>query len=85
MQERNANIRRIAQLSQGGDDGRKLWKQESDYHRRSLAETGFFRLKTIFGDTLSARCFEGQANELFIRCAALNRMSQLGMPDSYPI
>src|SRR3712207_7463105 len=35
--------------------GRKQWKQESGYHRRSLVETGIFRLKTIFGGNLSAR------------------------------
>jgi len=85
LTERNANIARIAQLSEGGQDGRKQWKQESGYHRRSLVETGFFRLKTIFGDTLSPRHFDAQANELLIRCAALNRMTQLGMPQSYPI
>ena len=29
----------------GGSEGRKQWKKESDYHRRSLAETGFFRFR----------------------------------------
>ena len=85
LQERNANIARIAELSEGGGDGRRRWKQESGYHRRSLVETGFFRLKTIFGDNLSPRRFPAQANELLIRCRALNRMTQLGMPQSYPI
>ena len=85
LAERNTNIERIAQLSRNGEDGRKKWKQESGYHRRSLVETGFFRLKTIFEDTLSARSFPAQANELLIRCRALNRMTQLGMPQSYPI
>jgi len=42
-------------------------------------------LKTLFGNTLSARHFQAQANELFLRCAALNRMTQLGMPQSYAI
>lgn len=75
---RDENLRAIRKL------GRKKWKQESGYHRRSLAETAMSRLKTIFGSELSARGFEGQATELFVRCAALNRMSALGMPDSYP-
>lgn len=85
LQARNAHLLRIEQLSQDGEDGRKRWKQEVGYHRRSLVETAFFRLKTIFGNTLSARHFQAQANELFLRCAALNRMTQLGMPHSYPI
>jgi|SRR5579862_4796169 len=74
---RDQNLRAIRKR------GRKHWKQESGYHRRSLSETGVYRLKTIFSDRLSARVFEGQATELFIRCAALNKMTHLGMPDSY--
>ncbi len=85
LEARNAHIERIRHLSEGGQDGRKKWKQEVGYHRRSLVETAFFRLKTLFGNTLSARHFQAQANELFLRCAALNRMTQLGMPQSYPI
>jgi hypothetical protein len=33
----------------------KEWKKNSGYHVRSLAETTLFRLKTIFGNDLSAR------------------------------
>jgi hypothetical protein len=32
--------------------GKPQWKRESNYHRRSLAETGVFRFKTIFTDKL---------------------------------
>lgn len=55
------------------------------YHRRSIAETTMFRLKTIFGGNLSARKFDNQAVELFIKCAALNRMIQTAKPDSYEV
>lgn len=65
--------------------GRREWKRESGYHRRSLAETQFFRVKTIFGERVSARSFAGQAAQLLVRCAALNRMTHLGMPDSYMV
>lgn len=65
--------------------GRKKWKRESGYHRRSIAETTMFRFKTIFGGSLSARNFDNQAVELFIKCAALNRMIQLAKPDSYKV
>ncbi|OWY59110.1 IS5/IS1182 family transposase, partial [cyanobacterium TDX16] len=74
---RDENLRRIRQV------GRKRWKQESGYHRRSLSETTMFRLKTIFGGKLHRRSFDNQAVELFLRCAALNRMIQCGKPDSY--
>jgi len=42
-----------------------------------------FRFKTIFGNTCSRRTFNNQAAELLLACAALNRMTHLGMPDSY--
>jgi IS5 family transposase len=74
---RDQNLRRIWQV------GRAAWKKESDYHRRSLAETTMFREKIIFGEKVSARSFAGQATQLLVRCAALNRMTELGMPDSY--
>lgn len=63
--------------------GRQQWKQDSGYHIRSLAETIMFRLKTIFGDKLSARLLETQTTQALIRCLALNRMTHLGMPESY--
>ena len=58
--------------------GRAEWKRQSGCHRRSLAETAFFRLKTSFGERLSARKFSAQANEALIRCAALNKLTSLG-------
>ena len=74
---RDQNLRRIRQV------GRAAWEKESGYHRRSLAETMMFRAKAIFGDSVSARSFNGQATQLLVRCATLNRMTQLGMPDSF--
>ncbi len=44
-----------------------------------------YRQKTIFGDRLSARKLVTQTCEVRIRCAALNCMTHLGMPDSYRI
>lgn len=74
---RDENLRRIRQV------GTKRWKQEVGYCRRSLAENAMYRVKTIFGDRLSARDLDAQVCEMFIKCGALNRMTQLGMPDSY--
>ncbi len=76
---RNENLQRIEEV------GRKQWKQESGYHRRSLAETTMFRLKTIFGGRLRRRTFDNQAVELFLQCAALNRMIHHGKPESYKV
>lgn len=64
-----------------GEIGRAAWKEEVNYHRRSLAETMMFRQKTIFGDHLSSRKTATQTTEVRIRCAALNRMTHLGMPE----
>jgi hypothetical protein len=75
--QRDENLRAIRRL------GRRRWKQEAGYHRRSLVETAFFRLKTLFGARLQSRQFPQQATELFLRVAALNRLTQLGMPESY--
>lgn len=76
---RDENLRRIRRT------GRKKWKQESGYHRRSLAETAMFRFKTIFGSYLQARKLPQQETEAKVKCAALNRMTHLGMPDSYRV
>ncbi|NES74225.1 MAG: transposase, partial [Okeania sp. SIO2D1] len=67
---RDENLRRIRKI------GRKKWKHESGYHRRSLSvcaafrrKTTMFRLKVLFGGKLRRRSFDNQAVELFIQCA----------------
>ena len=65
--------------------GRKHWKQQRGYHRRSLAETQMFRYKQIIGDKLRARALANQQVESRLGCAILNRMTQLGRPESYKV
>ena len=77
--KRDENLRAIRK------DGRREWKEKSGYHVRSLAETIMFRLKTIFGNDLSARLIETQTTQALIRCMALNKMTHLGMPLSCKI
>ena len=77
--KRDENLRSIRK------HGRKQWKKDSGYHVRSLAETTIFRLKTIFGNQLSARLLETQTTQALVRCAALNKMTHLGMPQSYKV
>lgn len=76
---RDENLRAIRRKGRAG------WKRGCGYHQRSLAETQVSRVKTIFGERVSARSFAGQAAQLLVRCAALNRMTHLGMPDSYAV
>jgi hypothetical protein len=77
--DRNAAVLRSREV------GRDEWKKEAGYHRRSLAETAMMRFKTIFSDKLKAREWKRQEMELRVRCAAMNKMTSLGMPQSYAV
>jgi hypothetical protein len=79
FEQRDENVRAIK------SKGRKEWKRVSTYHRRSLVETAFFRLKAIFSERLRSRRIDTQTTEARIRCLAMNRMTNLGMPQSYAI
>lgn len=75
--QRDDNLRAIRKK------GRKVWAQESGYTRRCLAETHMMRQKRILGGSLSSRCRGNQATECRVRCAVLNRLTHVGMPDCY--
>jgi DDE family transposase len=60
--------------------GRRGWKRRSGYHRRSLVETAFSRLKRRFGDTFKNRHLDHQQTEIALRCKLLNHFVALGMP-----
>lgn len=60
--------------------GRPEWKQQTGYHRRSLAETAMFRIKTVLGRRLSCHSLENQVVEVKVWCSILNTMTILGMP-----
>jgi hypothetical protein len=75
--DRDQHIRRIRRV------GRRRWKEEVGYHRRSLSETAVSRFKRTFGERLTARTFAGQCAEVFLRGALLNRLLWLGRPESY--
>lgn len=64
---------------------RKRWKRESGYHRRSIAETAMSRYKGIFGERLRSRGDHQQQTEMLLQCSILNRMTALGMPESYAL
>jgi IS5 family transposase len=64
------------------EKGRKEWKHESGYHRRSLVEATFYRYKQILGNKLSSKTIENQRIEALLRCHMLNHITTHGMPCS---
>lgn len=76
---RDKNIRAIRKF------GRKQWKQKTNYHRRNTAENTMYRYKLIFGGKLNSRIIQQQEMEVKIKCKILNKMTKLGMPDTYKI
>lgn len=76
---RNEAVDAIAQGS------RREWKQQSGYHRRSLAENAMYRFKTLTGPCLWARRTDTQATEVAVRVGVLNRMAELARPQSVRI
>ena len=82
LKPRDQAIRRIADM---GIEGRKLWKQGVGYHRRSRVETFMFRLKTLLGERLNPRKPAIQITESTIKMHVLNRMLELGRPDTYKL
>lgn len=58
--------------------GRKEWKINTDYHRRSLAETAVYRLKGLIRNKVRNKLVEHQKTEVGIWCYALNKMTTLG-------
>ena len=62
--------------------GRRRWKREVGYHRRSLVETFFSRWKQILGADLRSRLWSTQKAECIIKAAIMNTMAELGLPDT---
>lgn len=79
IRKRDEEIKKIREL------GRKEWKIQADYHRRSLAETAMFRVKTLLGNRLSTRTLQHQKTEVAVWCQIINKMTILGMPKSVAI
>jgi hypothetical protein len=60
--------------------GRRRWKEDVGYHRRSLSETAMYRMKCCFGDHLKNREFQNQRAETRLRSKILNKFTHLGLP-----
>ena len=76
---RDRTIRQVTRM------GRRQWKKKAGYHRQARVENAFFRYKSILGDGLRARTATGQEVESLLACNALNRMTELGQPQSFAI
>ena len=67
------------------EHGRMGWQKVSGYNRRALAEATISRFKRVIGDGLRSRTDQRQATEMNVGVAVLNRMLELGRPESIRI
>lgn len=67
--QRDWTIQQVRQL------GLQEWKKKINYHRRSLAETAMFRIKTLLGAKLTTRKLEHQKIEMAIWCKIINQIT----------
>ncbi len=65
--------------------GRMAWQIASGYTKRARAETGMARFKQVIGDGLRSHTDERQATEVGVAVHVLNRMLELGRPNSVRI
>src|SRR3954449_8207424 len=80
-----APTRRDRHLRLTAEHGRIGWQKTSGYNRRALVEAAISRYKRVIGDGLRSRTDRRQATEVAIRARALNRMLELGRPESVRI
>ena len=62
--------------------GYHAWRVKNNYGRRELVENTFFRFKNTFSGKFSSRNIENMQNEMTIKCQLLNKMFEVGKPDS---
>jgi hypothetical protein len=62
--------------------GRLGWQKASGYNHRALAEAAISRYKRVIGEALRSRADRRQTTEVAIAVRALNRMLELGRPES---
>ena len=80
-----APTQRDRHLQQIAKHGRLAWQAASGYTKRARAETGMARFKQVIGDGLRSHTDERQAVEVSVAVHVLNRMLELGRPNSVRI
>jgi transposase len=58
------------------------WRNKNKYGRRELVENTFFRFKGAFGSKFLSRDDDNMKNEMTIKCQLLNKMFEIGKPNS---
>src|SRR3954467_5879603 len=74
--QRDQHLRSISEC------GRLGWQEASGYNRRALAEAAMSRYERVIGDALRSRTDRRRATEVAVAARALNRMLELGRPES---
>ena len=82
IDEKNHSIRN-QHLQEIEEHGRMHWQKANEYGRRNVGELSIQRRKRILGNQLHAREFSRQKVEAMIGSGILNKMTSLGMPQSY--
>jgi hypothetical protein len=82
IDNKNHDIRN-QHLKEIQEHGRMNWQKENQYGRRNISELSIQRRKRILGNQLHAREFSRQKVEAMIGSGILNKMTSLGMPQSY--
>ena len=77
-----APTQRDRHLQSIAEHGRMGWQRRSGYTRRALVETAISRLKRVIGNGLRSRTDQRRMTEVAIAIHALNRMLELGRPES---
>src|SRR4051795_3930340 len=77
--QRDRHLRLIA------EKGRMGWQKASGYNARARAEAAISRYKRVIGDGLHSRTDRRRATEVNVGVHALNRMLDLGRPESVRI
>jgi Transposase DDE domain len=77
-----APTQRDRHLGSIAEHGRMGWQNVSGYNRRALAEAAMSRYKRVIGDALRSRTDRRRATEVAVAARALNRMLELGRPES---
>src|SRR3954452_3864742 len=67
------------------EKGRMAWQTASGYTKRARAEAAIGRWKQVIGDRLRAHTDERRATEVEVAAHVLNRMLELGRPESVRI
>src|SRR4051794_23714871 len=77
-----APTQRDRHLRSTAEHGRMGWQKASGYNRRASAEAAVSRYERVIGDALRSRADRSRATEVAVAVRVLNRMLELGRPES---